>query len=118
MSKIKVCTEGRLILEFTFDDLMRIKSWHMAVRQHRELVPKAIVSMSQDPTALEQLTKNITRQGITNSTLNYLRVSNLNTIVTMSMTSKESSIIKVFIISFFFAVMRHIGTNAGIDVEA
>ncbi|KOB71367.1 LIM domain-binding protein 2 [Operophtera brumata] len=26
----KVCTEGRLILEFTFDDLMRIKSWHLA----------------------------------------------------------------------------------------
>ena len=70
-----MCTEGRLILEFTFDDLMRIKSWHMAVRQHRELVPRAIVSMSQDPSALEQLTKNITRQGITNSTLNYLRVS-------------------------------------------
>ncbi|XP_031785433.1 LIM domain-binding protein 2 isoform X5 [Nasonia vitripennis] len=72
----KVCTEGRLILEFTFDDLMRIKSWHMAVRQHRELVPRAIVSMTttQDPSALEQLTKNITRQGITNSTLNYLRL--------------------------------------------
>lgn len=69
----KVCTEGRLILEFTFDDLMRIKSWHFAVRQHRELVPRTIVGM-QDPSMLEQLTKNITRQGITNSTLNYLRL--------------------------------------------
>ncbi|XP_023314320.1 LIM domain-binding protein 2-like isoform X7 [Trichogramma pretiosum] len=70
----KVCTEGRLILEFTFDDLMRIKSWHFAVRQHRELVPRAVVTMSQDPSTLEQLSKNITRQGITNSTLNYLRL--------------------------------------------
>ncbi|KAJ9592247.1 hypothetical protein L9F63_001248, partial [Diploptera punctata] len=72
----KVCTEGRLILEFTFDDLMRIKSWHFAVRTHRELVPRSVVGMhsQQDPTMLDQLSKNITRQGITNSTLNYLRL--------------------------------------------
>uniref|UniRef100_A0A146L0J9 LIM domain-binding protein 2 n=4 Tax=Lygus hesperus TaxID=30085 RepID=A0A146L0J9_LYGHE len=72
----KVCTEGRLILEFTFDDLMRIKSWHLAVRTHRELVPRSVVSMhsQQDPAMLDQLSKNITRQGITNSTLNYLRL--------------------------------------------
>ncbi|XP_014480508.1 PREDICTED: LIM domain-binding protein 2 isoform X2 [Dinoponera quadriceps] len=69
----KVCTEGRLILEFTFDDLMRIKSWHMSVRGHRELVPRS-ACMQQDPSVLEQLSKNITRQGITNSTLNYLRL--------------------------------------------
>ncbi|KAG8235782.1 hypothetical protein J437_LFUL016311 [Ladona fulva] len=73
----KVCTEGRLILEFTFDDLMRIKSWHFAVRTHRELVPRTVVAMhsQQDPGVLEQLAKNVTRQGITNSTLNYLRES-------------------------------------------
>ncbi|XP_069687112.1 LIM domain-binding protein 2 isoform X3 [Periplaneta americana] len=72
----KVCTEGRLILEFTFDDLMRIKSWHFAVRTHRELVPRSVVGMhsQQDPGMLDQLSKNITRQGITNSTLNYLRL--------------------------------------------
>lgn len=61
-------------MEFTFDDLMRIKSWHMSVRTHKELVPRTVVGMQQDPTMLEQLSKNITRQGITNSTLNYLRV--------------------------------------------
>ncbi|CAH1175573.1 unnamed protein product [Phaedon cochleariae] len=72
----KVCTEGRLILEFTFDDLMRIKSWHFAVRTHRELIPRTVVGMhsQQDPGMLDQLSKNITRQGITNSTLNYLRL--------------------------------------------
>ncbi|KAL0808385.1 hypothetical protein ABMA28_012867 [Loxostege sticticalis] len=69
----KVCTEGRLILEFTFDDLMRIKSWHMAVRAHRELIPRQAVH-PPDHAALDQLAKNITRQGITNSTLNYLRL--------------------------------------------
>lgn len=52
----------------------------MAVRAHRELIPRSVVGMhthqtASDPTLLEQLTKNITRQGITNSTLNYLRVS-------------------------------------------
>ncbi|XP_059476012.1 LIM domain-binding protein 2 isoform X3 [Neocloeon triangulifer] len=72
----KVCTEGRLILEFTFDDLMRIKSWHLAVRTHRELIPRSVVAMhaQQDPGMLDQLSKNITRQGITNATLNYLRL--------------------------------------------
>ncbi|RVE48367.1 hypothetical protein evm_006928 [Chilo suppressalis] len=69
----KVCTEGRLILEFTFDDLMRIKSWHMAVRAHRELIPRQAVH-PPDHAALDQLAKNITRQGITNATLNYLRL--------------------------------------------
>ncbi|XP_053663499.1 LIM domain-binding protein 1, partial [Anopheles marshallii] len=73
----KVLTEGRLILEFTFDDLMRIKSWHMAVRTHRELIPRSVIALHSpqpDPAMLEQLSKNITRQGITNSTLNYLRL--------------------------------------------
>lgn len=32
-------------------------------------------AQQQDPAMLEQLSKNITRQGLTNSTLNYLRVS-------------------------------------------
>ncbi|MGH0142441.1 UNVERIFIED_CONTAM: hypothetical protein FKN15_021211 [Acipenser sinensis] len=41
----KVCTEGRLILEFTFDDLMRIKAWHFTIRQYRELVPRSILAM-------------------------------------------------------------------------
>jgi len=73
-----VLTEGRLILEFTFDDLMRMKSWHFAVRTARELVPKSAVALhaqQQDTAMLEQISKNVTRQGLTNSTLNYLRVS-------------------------------------------
>ena len=36
----QVYTEGRLIVEFTFDDMMRIRSWHFAVRNHRELIPR------------------------------------------------------------------------------
>ncbi|CAG0891984.1 unnamed protein product [Darwinula stevensoni] len=78
----KVCTEGRMILEFTFDDLMRIRSWHMAIRNHREFIPRSMLALPShsggppgpDPALLEQLSKNITRQGLTNTTLNYLRL--------------------------------------------
>jgi len=70
----KVFTEGRLILEFTFDDMMRIRSWHFAVRSHQELIPRNMLALQQDPGMVEQLSKNITRHGITNHTLNYLRL--------------------------------------------
>lgn len=74
----KVVTEGRLVLEFTFDDLMRIRSWHFAVRQHRELIPRSVIAMqvgaAEEPAMVEQLSKNITRQGLTNYTLNFLRL--------------------------------------------
>lgn len=43
--RFQVCTEGRLIVEFTFDDLMRIKTWHFTIRQYRELVPRSILAM-------------------------------------------------------------------------
>merc|ERR1719322_698035 len=69
----KVYTEGRLIVEFTFDDMMRIRSWHFAVRNHRELIPRSILGM-QEPGMVESLSKNVTRQGFTSTTLNYLRL--------------------------------------------
>ncbi|KAI8127353.1 LIM domain-binding protein 2 [Lucilia cuprina] len=72
----KVCADARLILEFMYDDYMRIKSWHMTIKGHRELIPRSVIgtSLPSDPMILEQITKNITRAGITNSTLNYLRL--------------------------------------------
>merc|ERR1719445_521880 len=69
----KVYTEGRLIVEFNFDDLMRIRSWHFAIRNHRELIPRSVIAM-QEPGMVETLSKNITRQGLTATTLNYLRL--------------------------------------------
>ena len=73
---VVVHTEGRLSLDFTFDDLMRIKSWHFSTRQHLELIPRSLIALhaQQDPTSIEQFGKNITRAGLTNSTLNYLRL--------------------------------------------
>ncbi|CAF1272309.1 unnamed protein product [Rotaria sordida] len=74
-SHIKVCTEGHLILEYTFDDLMRIKSWHFAIKQFRELIPRSIVAIPTDnPSYLDQLSKNLTRSGLTSVMLNFLRL--------------------------------------------
>lgn len=73
----KVCADARLVLEFMYDDYMRIKSWHMTIKGHREMIPRTIFANSQmapDPMVLDQLSKNITRSGITNATLNYLRL--------------------------------------------
>merc|ERR1712071_594349 len=58
-------------------DMMRIKSWHFAVRTHRELVPRSVLALqasNQDPSLLDQISKNVTRQGITPATLDYLRL--------------------------------------------
>lgn len=42
---VQVCVEGRLYLEFMFDDMMRIKTWHFSIRQHREVLPRSILAM-------------------------------------------------------------------------
>ncbi|XP_042200365.1 LIM domain-binding protein 1-like isoform X2 [Callorhinchus milii] len=71
----KVCTEGRLYLEFTFDDLMRIKNWHFSIRKNGELLSRGLLAAhAQDPAMLEQLSNSITRSGLSNFTLNYLRL--------------------------------------------
>ncbi len=69
----KVYAEGRLIIQFGFDDMMRIRSWHLAIRNHREFVPRSVLS-NEEPDLIENLSKNITRQGMTAATLNYLRL--------------------------------------------
>jgi len=69
----KVCTDGHLIVDFTFDDFMRIRNWHFNIVNHREFIPRSGLTV-QDPQVLEQLSKNITRQGMTSVTLNYLRL--------------------------------------------
>ena len=53
---------------------MRIRNWHFAIRHYTEMIPRNVIVGAQDPNFLEQLSKNITRQGMTNVTLNYLRV--------------------------------------------
>lgn len=75
---IKVTIEGHMNIEFTFDDLMRIKSMNFSVKQHRELIPRSIVAIPTDnPNYLDQLSKNYTRNGLTSSMLNFLRTAEI-----------------------------------------
>ncbi|CAH8537482.1 unnamed protein product [Dicrocoelium dendriticum] len=68
-----VVVEGRLNLEFVPDELLRIRSWIFLIRSHREMIMRSMLGI-QDPTFLEQLTKNITRYGMTTTTLNFFRL--------------------------------------------
>ncbi|XP_062502477.1 LIM domain-binding protein 2-like isoform X2 [Corticium candelabrum] len=71
----KVFTEGKLMLEFGYDELARIRTWHFFVRGHREMIPRNFVALNQrNQAALEQLSENVTRQGFTDSTLKYMNL--------------------------------------------
>jgi len=75
-----VTTDGRLSLEFSFEDQMRIRSWHFLIRGAHEMVPKTICSsaLSTDgPTAINEICRLVTRSGLTTATLNFLRLCNI-----------------------------------------
>ena len=69
---VKVLTEGRLILEFTFDDLMRIRSWSFFVHRHEEFISRSV--LQTDPNFMDEQAKNITIKGMTSNTLTLLNV--------------------------------------------
>ena len=71
-NSFQVFTEGHFAVEFNFDNLLRIRHWIFDIKQHQEMVPRSVLNSDDD--ALEKITKNITRQGLTNFTMNYLRV--------------------------------------------
>ncbi|KAF6777474.1 hypothetical protein AHF37_03071 [Paragonimus kellicotti] len=68
-----VVVEGRLTLEFSLDEFMRMRSWIFQIRAPQELIMRSMLSI-QDPTFLDQLPKNITRYGMTPGTLNFFRL--------------------------------------------
>lgn len=75
-----VTTDGRLTLEFTFEEQMRIKHWHFVIRGAHELIPKQIVShtLTQDgPNGINEICRLVTRSGLSNATLNFLRLCNI-----------------------------------------
>ena len=59
-------------MEFNFDNLLRIRHWLFDIKQHQEMIPRN--ALNSDDDSLEKISKNITRQGLTNFTMNYLRV--------------------------------------------
>jgi len=68
----KVFTEGHFSVEFNFDNLLRIRHWLFDIKQHQEMIPRSVLNSDDD--SLEKISKNITRQGLTNFTMNYLRL--------------------------------------------
>lgn len=95
----------------------------MAVRAHKELIPRNVIGMQQEPGFFEQLSKNITRQGITNSTLNYLRVSGdilrwrrERALAQTVLVQCKMRVLTQLVVSL--AVMCNPGTNARAHVEA
>lgn len=42
---VTVVVEGRLTLDFAFDDLMRIRSWIFLIRTHREMIMRSMLGI-------------------------------------------------------------------------
>jgi len=59
---------------FPLNDSIRIKSWTFNIRRHQELIPRSTIAIQQDAAGIEQISKNITKAGISNHTLNYLKL--------------------------------------------
>jgi hypothetical protein len=56
---------------------IRIRYWVFRIRRHQELIPRSAIAIQHDPVLIEQLSKNITKTGITNNTLNYLKLCSI-----------------------------------------
>jgi hypothetical protein len=74
-----VTTNGRLVIEFMQDDTLRIKQWSFTTTHFQEFIYRNLVANVQqqdqiNSNMLDQITKNVTRQGLTNKTTNYLRL--------------------------------------------
>uniref|UniRef100_A0A1I8GWM2 Protein Smaug n=1 Tax=Macrostomum lignano TaxID=282301 RepID=A0A1I8GWM2_9PLAT len=67
-----ILTEISLIIEFFLDD-MRIHLWSMEVKQHRELVPRCVLTAA--PAADAAVKSPMTRVGLSNELLNFSRLA-------------------------------------------
>ena len=70
----KVCIEGHLIVDFIYNDQMRIKNWIFTIRKPIELIPRSTIAIQQDQMMIEKLSKNITYSGLTREIMNFLRL--------------------------------------------
>jgi LIM domain-binding protein 1 len=95
----KICTEGNLVIEFVQRFLpppppnqaqppnqptplipiepLKIKNWIFNIKRHTELIPRSTIAIQQDPNLIDQLSKNITKMGITMQTYNYLKLCSI-----------------------------------------
>lgn len=68
----RVITDGHLMVEFTFDQMSRIRLFSFDIRGHCELILRQAILHEHQ--VLDKLSINITRRGITQETLNYLKL--------------------------------------------
>lgn len=83
----KSCMDGSLNVEFIAPVLseetgalgtLRIKSWTFTHRRNQELIPRSVLAVLQEqPAKLDNLLKNITRNGLTVPTLQYLKLCSI-----------------------------------------
>jgi len=81
-----IFTEGHFSIEFGSEDMVnpgqgvpsiRIRNWVFSIKRHQELVPRSTIAIQQDQAGIEQLSKNITKAGLANHTLNYLKLCSI-----------------------------------------
>ena len=95
----KICTEGHLYVEFLLNNVqlnesfasnephqaaythphppVRIRNWVFSIRRFSEMIPRSAIAIQQDPNLIEQLSKNISKSGLTPATLHYLKLCNV-----------------------------------------
>ena len=56
---------------------LKIMQWVFTIRRHVELIPRSAIAIQQDPHMIEQLSRNITRTGLTMQTFNYLKLCSI-----------------------------------------
>ena len=79
-----IFTEGHLLVEFSQQNeqpqfqvnepSVKMRNWIFTIRRHQELVPRSTIAIQQDQAGIEQLSKNLTKAGLANHTLNYLKL--------------------------------------------
>lgn len=71
----KVCTEGNLVVEFTCDELMRVRLWVFTVRKYYEMIPRSALALHHEPAHVDKLMKNVTAGGIAKEAMKVLSFS-------------------------------------------
>ncbi|EAT43833.1 AAEL004737-PA [Aedes aegypti] len=90
----KVISEGKMVLEFVPDEMMRIKTWHYTAYRWQEQIPRTVLSIQAQqpsPGLIQQWSMNITRQGFPATTLNFLRMCCILQPMQHLMTMQKSS---------------------------
>eukprot|EP00118_Oscarella_pearsei_P013354 m.106075 g.106075 ORF g.106075 m.106075 type:complete len:471 (+) comp37250_c0_seq2:1632-3044(+) len=71
---MKSLSEGRLTLDFVYDEYMRIRQWDFIIRQHQEMIPRPVIVLLHQQNHSPEVSENVTKLGLTEHTLNFLKL--------------------------------------------